>query len=62
VGISSAAVAEAATGAGTHSKTTAKHPASCKASVVSTTYTNSFLLESLKIVQNAKTVASCMRE
>jgi len=37
VGILRAEVAAAATGAGTHSKTTEKHPASCKASAVSTT-------------------------
>jgi hypothetical protein len=40
VGIFNADVAAAATGAGTHSNTTEKHPASCKASAVSTTYTS----------------------
>jgi hypothetical protein len=40
VGIFNADVAAAATGAGTHSDTTEKHPASCKASAVSTTYTS----------------------
>jgi hypothetical protein len=39
VGICNADVAAAATGAGTHSNTTEKQPASCKASAVSTTYT-----------------------
>jgi hypothetical protein len=39
VGIFNADVAAAATGAGTHSNTTEKQPASCKASAVSTTYT-----------------------
>ena len=38
VGICNADVAAAATGAGTHSNTTEKQPASCKASAVSTTY------------------------
>lgn len=44
VGIWRAEVAAAATGAGTHSKTTEKHPASCKASAVSTTCTTAFQL------------------
>jgi hypothetical protein len=39
VGTCSADVAAAATGAGTHSSTTEKHPASCNANAVSTTYT-----------------------
>lgn len=39
VGICNAAVAAAATGAGTHSNTTAKQPASCKARAASTTCT-----------------------
>jgi len=38
VGILSADVAAAATGAGTHSKTTEKQPASCNERAVSTTY------------------------
>lgn len=38
VGILRADVAAAATGAGTHSRTTEKHPASCRARAVSTTY------------------------
>lgn len=37
VGTVSADVAAAATGAGTHSSTTAKQPASCNASAASTT-------------------------
>ena len=40
VGIFNTDVAAAATGAGTHSNTTEKQPASCKASAVSTTYTH----------------------
>uniref|UniRef100_A0A2P2NTT4 Uncharacterized protein n=1 Tax=Rhizophora mucronata TaxID=61149 RepID=A0A2P2NTT4_RHIMU len=39
VGIRRADVVAAATGGGTHSKTTEKHPASCKANAVSTTLT-----------------------
>jgi len=38
VGILSADVVAAATGGGTHSKTTEKQPASCKERAVSTTY------------------------
>lgn len=37
VGIRRAAVAAAATSGGTHSRTTAKHPASCREIAVSTT-------------------------
>jgi hypothetical protein len=49
VGIRRADVAAAATGGGTHSRTTEKHPASCKASAVSTTCTEQYLSSNNKI-------------
>jgi hypothetical protein len=56
VGIFNADVAAAATGAGTHSNTTEKHPASCKASAVSTTYTSTIAWsETLPVSQRTST-------